>query len=801
MIFVGEKHPLNPAIERLEAVPPWPAGRSFAYIIPRFIMNLHQKLLALPALLTLFVTTASTAFEVDLPHYTGVVQPAVQENLSDPKFYVLGERWEVRLPDEPQGALRFAEKLLAQRLAEQSSLAGGQDSSAADRSLRITLGHLKDADAIAAASGFDLNIADTGLPAQGYLLRVREDGGELHVFVLGADTRGIFYGASTLIQQIGVEDGRLGVRTNDLNDWPAWEQRYFGDYLPYGPDAMAWCAINKISGYAIQTRNEWRYFAPDVKPRFTNKFSTWKDALDAMNEFREATGLVDYMIILHIYAAGPREYPMINIAKESDIQDFIERCRYAAENGFSHIMIAADDMTRHDGNGYVCVYDEEREKFGDSIGRAHGYLVKRVYDALVKDYPEMEFSFVPAPYSLYDHRVPQIKTNQKYLFDMSRELPDAVRVVWTGPKVLSDHITIEDSDAFREYVNGLSLLLWDNTNETGHPPMPVWRTRFEDDYTQEARFIYANTHLFGWPWDMAYASAANSYLWNPNRYDADAAHREATVKLHGPGSDELAAAFIEHKHELDHNDESVEIKLGYVSKLESVVEQMASRGMPTKYLRGYIDSRKGRLSTEIPRIPVARFEQPIKLDGHLNDKAWQDAAAFDLGPVNRDRREKYPANGMIGYDDENLYLAFTVRHSTTLKAPRIADRRDEAIYKESDAIEIFLQPEGREDYGHLVFDFVGHIYDKHHGDEASVGLAWNPDWEVAIHRLEEGQWIAEAKIPFESLGPLADNPPTAGTTWRGNFCRFSIHDSQTSNWSATFGKFHQTSRFGYLDFQ
>lgn len=764
-------------------------------------MNCHFRLYTFLVVLVLLVTRGSNAFEIVLPHYTGVVQPAVQEHLNEPKFYVLSDTWELELPDEPEGALTFAQELLDQRLAEQSSLAAGHDSSVSGRSLRITLGYVKDADTIAAASGFDLNTADTDLPAQGYLVRVHEEDEVLHIFVLGVDARGIFYGASTLIQQIGVEDGRFGVRTNDLNDWPAWEQRYFGDYLPYGPSAMAWCAINKISGYAIQTRNEWRYFSPDVKPRFTNKFSTWNDALDAMNEFREKADIVDYMIILHIYASGPREYPMINIAKESDVLDFIDRCRYAAENGFSHIMIAADDMTRHDGNGYVCVYDEEKEKFGNSIGRAHGYLVKRVYEALIKDYPDMEFSFVPAPYSLYDHRVPQIKTNQKYLFDMSRQMPDAVRVVWTGPKVLSDNITAADSDAFREYVDGLPLLLWDNTNETGHPPMPVWRTQFEDEYVEESQIIYANTHLFGWPWDMAYASAANSYLWNPSPYDADAAHREATVKLHGPGADELAASFINYKHELDHNDESVEIKLGYVAQLESVVEQMESRGMPTKYLRGYIDSRKGRLSTAIPRIAVTRFDEPIKLDGHLNDKAWQGAAAFDLGPVNRDRREKYPSNGMIGYDDENLYLAFTVRHSTTLKEPRIPDRRDEAIYNQSDAIEVFLQPEGREDYGHLVFDFVSHIYDKHHGDETSVGLAWDPDWAVAIHRLEEGQWIAEVKIPFKTLGPLADSPPATGSTWRGNFCRFSIHDSQTSNWSATFGKFHQTSRFGYLDFQ
>ncbi len=751
-------------------------------------------------LLTFTAMHHAIAGNIQLPHYTGNVLPVVQTNVTEPRFIGLSENWTIDIPDDADGAMTLAKRLLEQRLKEQQDMATVEAPAAERRALNVTLGHIEDIPAIEARTGFNFDTGGLQLPGQAYVIRVRESDDNLQIFVLGTDKRGTFYGAATLIQQIGVEDGRLGVRTNDINDWPAWEDRYFSEYSPYESSAMVWCALNKISGYAIQHRTEWRDFAADIKPRWS-RFETWQDALDDMKSFKDDTGLVDYMIVLHIYAAAQRQHPRINLANEDDIEAFIDRCRYAAEHGFDHILIAADDMTRHDGERYVCNYDDEVTKFDDSIGRAHGYLVKRVYEALIEEYPGLEFSFCPAPYSLYDHRVPQLEGNQRYLRDMAEELPEAVRVVWTGPKVLSAHISKEDSDAFRAYVGQHQLLLWDNTNATGQPPMPVWETRFDDDYIAEKQIIYGNAHLFGWPWDQPYAVGANSYLWNPHNYDAMREHGEAAVKVFGPDADRLSSAFSQNQRALDNLDESSERKLERVEALTHIVDEMDARGMPTRQLRGFVDSRRGRLTTELPRLTVPLFNEPITPDGILDDRSWQHAAKFELGPANRDRAERYPASGMIGYDAKNLYLAFIVHHSTTLKPPNIPNQRDEEIYKESDAIELFIQPEGREDYGHMVFDFVGHIYDSHHGDETALGLGWNPDWQVAIHRLEEGQWIAEVVIPFESLKPIVTEAPRSGETWRANFCRYSIHDSQVSNWSATFGKFHQTNRFGYLDFQ
>jgi hypothetical protein len=740
------------------------------------------------------------ASDITLPHYTGSVLPDVQTNVNKPEFNAISSRWSVKIPDGASDAMKLAKRLLEQRLVEQRAKADKNPDEAGRADLVITLGRLADAKVIEADAGVALAVTEQNLPPQGYIIRVRQKAGTLHLFALGTDDRGVFYGAATLIQQIGVEGGLLGLRTNDINDWPAWKERYFGDYSPYGSTAMTWCALNKISGYAIQHRTEWRDFAADVKPRWS-KFGTWQEALDDMNKVNGSSDLMDFMIILHIYAAAQRQHPKINIAKEEDVRAFIETCRYAAKNGFDHILIAADDMTRHDGERYVVNYPEEKARFNDSIGLAHGYLVKRVYEVLIKEYPNLKFSFCPAPYSLYDHRVPQLKGNQRYLRDMAQEMPDAVKVVWTGPKVLSDHISKADSDAFRAYVGNHPLLLWDNTNETGRPPMPVWNTRFDNDYVKEAEIIYGNAHLFGWPWDQPFAVAGNSYLWNPNGFEATREHARAVAQMFGKGADQLSDAFIKDKLALEDLDEPVDKKLERVAALKRIVDQMDARQMPTMHLRGFVSSREGRLTTEIPTLSVPVFDNPIKPDGMLEDKSWQGAATFELGPANRDRKEKYPAKGMIGYDAKNLYLAFIVRHSTTLKPPSIPNRRDEEIYKESDAVELFIQPDGTEDYGHMVFDFVGHLYDNHHGDEKAQGLGWNPDWKVAIHRLEEGQWTAEVVIPFESLKPFATKPPASGTTWRANFCRYSIHDSQVSNWSATFGKFHQTQRFGFLKFQ
>ena len=112
-------------------------------------------------------------------------------------------------------------------------------------------------------------------------------------------------------------------------------------------------------------------------------------------------------------------------------------------------MICADDSTPAEaGKGYVCPHESERVRFGDSVGRAHGYLMRRLYDALKPDHPELELSFCPAPYSLLhvgnSARAGEGGAMGRYLREMAVEMPPEVKVVWTGPEVVPHSVTRED---------------------------------------------------------------------------------------------------------------------------------------------------------------------------------------------------------------------------------------------------------------------------------------------------------------------------------------------------------------------
>lgn len=109
----------------------------------------------------------------------------------------------------------------------------------------------------------------------------------------------------------------------------------------------------------------------------------------------------------------------MNLSNEQEIDNFIECCRKMAEHGATYFMIAADDSTPRGVDGYKLYSTEEQQKFA-SAGEAHGYLMKRIYDALKPEFPDIHLAMVAAPYSL-DHGIGTPSVD-KYVTDWAKPL-------------------------------------------------------------------------------------------------------------------------------------------------------------------------------------------------------------------------------------------------------------------------------------------------------------------------------------------------------------------------------------------
>ncbi len=743
-----------------------------------------RRLLAL-----LLMGSAAGAYAQQL-NYTGKVTPAPQQIISQWAFLpVAAGSFEVIVDKNAHNAVQLGKNLLIERVKSFKVEGAGKSAGA----VTVVLGELKDENIQNALNKYKVKLDRSIIPEgneQGYFIRVVKDGEKDVIIAVGTGHRGTFYAAMTLHQSIGLEDGHFLLQCADINDWPVWRERYFGDYvIPSQEQLINYLARNKVDGYACQYRREWREFKPELS---YNKKSTWKQAFAPLKEFNDRYDLFDYMFLINIYAAAPREFPILDITKENDVNDFIKRCGDAAELGFNHIMILADDWTPTQKGDYVCPNKSEKERFGNSVGRAHGYLMKRVYEALKPKYPRLSFAFCPAPYSLYEHDVPGRVSHQKYLMDLAKEMPNDIYVVWTGPDIRSNHVNKEDYDLYvKKYMAGQKSFLWDNSG--GPMPVPRWETKLYDGFEKDSDgIIFINTFVFSWPWLTPFALGTNDYLWNPRGYNAVASHQDIVEKLYGKGSYKPVKQYIEVYQAINSGDKNANFK-----DLENTVKEMKKLKMNTLPIEKGFDKLRAKFTAVVPSLKVKKVKMPPVLDGKLDDTCWADADDFKFTAWEKGKSVN-PGSGKVCHDGKNLYLAFRFEHASPLKKP-VIDGHDGPVYANSDACEIFLEGEKTGGYGHLSFDHEKNLFDETRVQ--SLGLAWNPDWDVAVDK-DKGVWIAEVKIPFRSMVPVIETPVGKGTIWRANFCRSYASEGELSCWSPTYGNsFHTTEFFGRLIFE
>ena len=197
------------------------------------------------------------------------------------------------------------------------------------------------------------------------------------------------------------------------------------------------------------------------------------------------------------------------------------------------------------------------------------------------------------------------------------------------------------------------------------------------------------------------------------------------------------------------------------------------------------------LLTNTPVLNVPTLKQPPKLDGLLDDVAWQQAAKasafhhFSTGaPSQCDTQAK------IGIDRDNLFVAFQCAEAQMGKLALGKLPHDSMELFARDHIELFVMPDVLEGtFYHLSVD----VYGNRHDERGSDGT-WNGDWQATVSRGAKG-WSVELRVPRKSIGMRHTRMALA------NFCRTRrIAPGETSAWSPTFGIFHNPARFGRLLF-
>jgi len=172
-----------------------------------------------------------------------------------------------------------------------------------------------------------------------------------------------------------------------------------------------------------------------------------------------------------------------------------------------------------------------------------------------------------------------------------------------------------------------------------------------------------------------------------------------------------------------------------------------------------------------PEIRATRASTPIRIDGKLDETAWQQAIPvtdfFRMEP-RQGGEYQYSTEVRILFDDKFLYVGAFCQDSLGRKGIRVQDLRRDFVWNQNDMFSIQLDPQNLKQFA-VSFQTTpyGNQRDLQNFNDQVTDNDWNALWTVRTSQTDNG-YYAEFAIPFKSLrydAVEAGEEPTWGVTF------------------------------------
>lgn len=190
-------------------------------------------------------------------------------------------------------------------------------------------------------------------------------------------------------------------------------------------------------------------------------------------------------------------------------------------------------------------------------------------------------------------------------------------------------------------------------------------------------------------------------------------------------------------------------------------------------------ARQPNPSAALPSYEVITTKDQLNVDGKLSEKAWAKAKALTLMfPWENQTGLKQKTTVKLLRDSQYLYIGYECTDDD-ITATHL--NRDDPTYLD-DCVEFFIRPQvNSNQYFGLEMNARGVLYDylydfpKRHDktpDLANVQLKTTLRGTLNKSDDHDQGWALEVAIPWQSLQPLAPQPPRPGDEWRVQFNRW-----------------------------
>nr|WP_294874409.1 DUF5916 domain-containing protein [uncultured Pedobacter sp.] len=180
------------------------------------------------------------------------------------------------------------------------------------------------------------------------------------------------------------------------------------------------------------------------------------------------------------------------------------------------------------------------------------------------------------------------------------------------------------------------------------------------------------------------------------------------------------------------------------------------------------------------QLHINKASSTIKIDGELDEQAWQDADVasdfYMILPMDTSYA-KVRTDVRMTYDQQNLYLS--VVNYNGAPGPYMVEslRRDFSFLKNDNFI-MFMDPFDDQTNGFAFgANAAGAQWDGLMYDGGKVDLSWDNKWQSVVKNYPD-KWVFEAVIPFKSI-----RYKKGITKWGINFGRNDLKTTEKSSWA------------------
>lgn len=172
-------------------------------------------------------------------------------------------------------------------------------------------------------------------------------------------------------------------------------------------------------------------------------------------------------------------------------------------------------------------------------------------------------------------------------------------------------------------------------------------------------------------------------------------------------------------------------------------------------------------------LQIKRNQIAPKIDGVLNDTAWQNAnIATDFisfqPEIGLKASKDVRTEVKMSYDDQAIYISAYVYDDPQKVMKQLTDRDD---FGQSDFFMVVINPNNDAQNDTLFFVFAsGQQADAIANPTIGEDFGWNAVWQSAVKMQDDG-WIVEMEIPYRALRFPEQETPTWGIQFHREFRR------------------------------